>query len=227
MNPVFDQLTEQIIPGIHTSATAQGAFGGSRMQQQKADAVEQATEAATDALIRGNLQARQQSIGQRAGDISANLSQRGQNIEQNRLYNNTVLNGINAATVAGNQLQAPGNLMTDIGNSRTAYDQLLLNDDVNRWNFNQSAPAQSIGNLFSWNAGVPATLNEQGQAGTAGGDWLDILKGAIVGSNTGGGYAPGENQGPSTQANPGGGFAPVPGGGGSTPTYTGQGVPQY
>ena len=107
-NPIWRDLQEQVIPSLHTAATAQGAFGGSRMQQQKADATAQATERATEALIRGNLQARQQSIGQRAGDISAQLSQRGQDINQNQILNSALNSGVNAVTASQAQQLVPG-----------------------------------------------------------------------------------------------------------------------
>jgi hypothetical protein len=182
MNPVWDQLSEQVIPGIHTAATAQGAFGGSRMQQQKADATEQATQAATDALIRGNLQARQQSIGQRAGDISAQLTGRGQDIQQNQLYNTALGQGVDAITASQGQQLVPGQAQYAVGAGRTAYDQSLLNADRARWDYEQNADQNLLGSLFGFMSGGQAPPSG-GTAGTPGGDWLSILQGGLQGIN--------------------------------------------
>lgn len=199
MSPIMRQLNEQIIPGIHTAATAQGAFGGSRMQQQKADAATQATEAATDAMIRGNLDARQQSIGQRAGDISAQLSGRGQDITQNKYIMDNRANGINAIGTAMNQQLAPGQVMTDVGYQRQKFDQQLLDADVNRFNWNRDERINYIDRLFNrMNGSATGTTTQQGQNGS----WLDGLIGFMSGSNmwNGSRATPATNYDPETQA---------------------------
>ena len=180
MNPIMRNLNEQIIPGIHTAATSQGAFGGSRMQQQKADAATQATEAATDAMIMGNLQARGQSIGQRAGDISAQLSGRGQDINQNNQIYNQQLAGIGALGTAMNQSQFPGQVMTDVGMENTAYNQKMLDADVNRFNWNRDENINYIDRLFN-------RLNGTATGGTvtpaASTNWTDAVFGGLSGAN--------------------------------------------
>lgn len=181
MNPIMRNLENRIIPNLHSQAVQQGAFGGSRMQQQKADAAEQATKAATDAMIMGNLQARQQSIGQRAGDISAQLQGRNQDITQNQYGLENAYRGVNALGTAINQQLAPGTTMTNIGNQAQQYDQMRLSDDVNRFNFNQQEAQNNIDRLI-------ARMNLGGQQiGTTipgqSGNWLDALGGFFAGSN--------------------------------------------
>ena len=144
MNPIMKQLTEKTIPGLHQAATASGAFGGTRMQQQKADAATQAT----DALIRGNLQARQQSIGQRAGDISALLSGRGQDIQQGQIANQAMQAGMNGIAGVQQNLLAPGSAQTQIGNARQAYEQLLRDADFNQWNWQNTENNNWINRLY-------------------------------------------------------------------------------
>lgn len=180
MNPIMRNLNEQIIPGIHTAAQAQGAFGGSRMQQQKADAATQATQAATDAMIQGNLQARGQSIGQRAGDISAQLTGRSQDINQNNMLANQKLAGIGAIGTAMNQSQIPGEVMTDVGMANTAYNQKMLDADFNRFNWNRDENINYIDRLFN-------RLNGTATGGTvtpaASTNWTDALFGGAAGAN--------------------------------------------
>jgi len=180
MNPIMDQLNQEIIPGIHTAATSQGAFGGSRMQQQKADAATQATKAATDAMIMGNLNARQQSIGQRAGDISAQLQGRSQDIMQNELQNNAMVQGTNAMNTAMNQQLFPGQVMQDVGNQRMAYDQSLIGADKARFDFNALAPQNNINNYLNQLGGTPTSGSTvQGNNGSV----LDMLTGYLSMTN--------------------------------------------
>jgi len=180
MDPINRNLQNEIIPGIHTAATQQGAFGGSRMQQQKSDAVEQATKAATDAMIMGNLQARQQSIGQRAGDISAQLSGRSQDIQQNQLYNNALASGVDSIGATMNQQLIPGQVMQDVGNLRTAYDQSLLDADRARFDWNRTEGNDFMDRYMSRLNLQPFSGSvQQGQQGS----WLDALAGFSAGSN--------------------------------------------
>ena len=137
MNPIMGQLDNRI-SGIHTGATEQGAFGGSRMQQQKADATSSAMNSATEAMIRGNLEARRQSIGQRAGDTTARLQGRSQDINQNQIYNNAMNQGVNALGTAMNQTLLPGQNMIDMGNQRSLYEQELIKADKARFDFTQA-----------------------------------------------------------------------------------------
>lgn len=182
MNPIMNRLNNQIIPNIHTAATSQGAFGGSRMQQQKADAATQATEAATNAMIQGNLQARQQSIGQRAGDISAQLQGRGQDITQNRMINDTMRAGVDSLGRAMGYQLMPGDVQQDVGQARTAYDQQLINADMNRFDWNRNEGEEYLDRLIARlgldGAGRTGSVTP-GQDGT----WIDALGGFISGSN--------------------------------------------
>lgn len=180
MNPIMRNLNEQIIPGIHTAAQSQGAFGGSRMQQQKSDAATQATKAATDAMIQGNLQARGQSIGQRAGDISAQLTGRSQDIGQEQNIMNNKLKGIGALGTSMLQQQVPGQTMQDVGSQRMQYDQNLLDADVNRFDWNRDESMNYIDRLF---ARLNGTTNSGSIQEGSGGGLSDAFFGGLSGSN--------------------------------------------
>ena len=181
MNPIMRNLNEQVIPGIHTAAQSQGAFGGSRMQQQKSDAASQATEMATDAMIRGNLQARGQSIGQRAGDISAQLSGRSQDIQQNQYGMDNIRAGVNAATTAMGQQLAPGQMQAGIGAQQQGYDQSLIDADMARFDWNNQEGMNYIDRLIQRVGGkyMPTGEIQQGDSG----GWLDALLGGLNGAN--------------------------------------------
>lgn len=149
MNPIMRNLEERVMPGLDLQATNQGAFGGTRHAQMKGQAASDAVGQAAEAVAQANLQARQQSIGQRSNDMQAMLSGRSQDIQQNQLYNNAVGSGINAASGAMANLLMPGQIMNDIGADRTAYEQQLINADMNRFNFNQQAPISALDRLQS------------------------------------------------------------------------------
>lgn len=182
MNPIMRNLEDRVMPALHTQATQQGAFGGSRMAQQKADAAQAATEAATDAMIRGNLDARQQTIGQRAGDISATLTGRGQDINQYANMNEAMRAGLSGTgTAIAGQLM-PGRIQTQIGDERTAYEQSLIDADRERFDWNRAEGNDYIDRLFDRMSLSPdrGTI-QQGQSGGL----LDAYFAARNAANTG------------------------------------------
>lgn len=182
MDPIMNNLQERIIPGIHTAATQQGAFGGSRMQQQKADATAQATRDATNAMIQGNLQARNQSIGQRAGDIKAQLSGRSQDIQQNQLENAAMYNAAQALSTGSNLLARPGDLYSRVGQDREDYAQSLIDADRARFDWTRNEDNRYIDQLFDrmyggqFGVGQRTTLGQQATTG-------DKVFGALSGLN--------------------------------------------
>lgn len=178
-NPIYRDLEQRILPQINTQATQQGAFGGSRMAQQRGQAGAEATERATDALIRGNLTARGQTIGQRAGDISAQLTGRGQDVQQNAIENAARAAGISGTGSSMAQQLLPGQVATDIGGSRTQYEQALIDADKARFDFNQGSQDTNLDRLFSRLQGLPPIPGAGGQEG----NWLDALQGFGVGTN--------------------------------------------
>jgi hypothetical protein len=180
LNPIFRNLEERVMPGMDLAATSQGAFGGTRHAQMKGQAVADATSQATDALAQANLAARGQSIGQRAGDISAQIQSRGQDITQIDNQMGNVRAGMHYMPGAINATLAPANTAMGIGADRMAYEQQQINGDMNRWNFEQQAPWNAIDWLGqSVNMQFPGsrTTNVQGQDAT----WMDGLGGAATG----------------------------------------------
>lgn len=182
MNPIWRELNDQVLPGIESAAGAAGAYGGSRQGVAVGDATERASTAATEALIRGNLAARDQSIRQRSDDIGAVLEGRGQDIDQNSLYNDALRSGVDAVSASQAQQLVPGQVARDIGGVRDMYQQARLTDDVNRWNFDQNSEQNLLSNYFGWLSGAPAYSGAY-RPDNSGTDWLDILRGGLQGSN--------------------------------------------
>lgn len=184
MNPIMRQLQERTLPGLDLQATNQGAFGGTRQGQMKANAVGNATGQAADAVARANLQARSQSIGQRSNDVNALLSGRGQDITQNQVYNNAIRSGVSAIPGAMDAQLAPSNIMQQVGGQRQMYEQALIDSDKTRFDFNQQAPIDALTRLqqrMTLNAPGGATQTTQGQQANL----MTMLQGGFAGFNAG------------------------------------------
>jgi hypothetical protein len=190
-NPIYRDLEQRVLPGMDLQATQQGAFGGTRQAMMKGQAGAEATERATEALARANLQARQQSIGQRAGDIGAQLQGRGQDINQNLMENQASAAGLSMIPTAQSALGAGAAIQSGVGQARSAYDQLQIDQDKQAWDFNQMAERNALnelGNRMQLNQGGWTRTNE-GQDGSL----VNILGGIASGYNLGGGGSGGNN----------------------------------
>lgn len=198
MNPIMQQLQERVMPGMNLAATQQGAFGGTRHGQMMSNAARDATGQAADAVARANLQARQQSIGQRGNDVQAMLQGRNQDINQNQLYNNAIQSGINAVPQAMESQLVPGNIMGQVGGARTAYEQSLIGADKARFDFNQGEAINNIDRLGNRMNLVPNgnTQTVQGQDGT----WMNVLGGAMSGVSLANMFQNTNRPGPTQQA---------------------------
>lgn len=180
LNPVMRELENRILPGIQQNATAQGAFGGTRQANQVASAINTAAERGTDALGRLNLTARGQTIGQRAGDINAQLAGRSQDIQQNQIYNQALRSGVDGVNAAMGAQVIPGQTQLDIGTQRTGYEQELINADRERFEFNRDEPMNALTLLgerlnFASPSGGTTTVNDPAS-------FSDILGGVLAGS---------------------------------------------
>lgn len=184
MSPIMRELQNRVLPGIEMQATQQGAFGGTRQQMMMGQAAAEATGRASEAVARANLEARNQNIQQRSTDIDSMLSGRQQDIQQNQLYNSAMQSGMGGiAGMMGAQM-IPAETMLDIGRQRTAYEQELLNADIDRFNFNQQAPINALSLLgqrmsMQFPGGSINTVNRPANIST-------ILGGALTGSQLAG-----------------------------------------
>lgn len=178
-NPIYRQLEERILPGLDLQATAQGAFGGTRQALMKGQAAANATEQATDALARANLAARQQTIGQRAGDISAQLQGRQQDIAQNQYGAGNMLSALGMIPSYNAALMAPSQTLQDVGRARTLYEQAQLDADRARWDFGQQAAYDAVDRLGA-RLMLPQTGSSQIYQGSSGSP-ANILGGALSG----------------------------------------------
>ena len=161
-NPIMQQLNEQILPQVGSTAVGQGAFGGSRQALTQGQAARGATGAITDSLARASLQKRQQDIGAMQGGLAA----QGGNL-QNQLLGS--------------------NILGDVGQQQKAREQELLNGARERFDFNQNAQQDNLNNFASI---IQGTANSQQNKFTKGGGGFNAggaLGGAAVGNQLGNG----------------------------------------
>lgn len=180
MNPVMRELENRILPGIELQATSQGAFGGTRQAMMQGQAAANATEQAAEALARANMDARAQNIQQRETDIRSMLEGRSQDINQNQLYNQALQSATRAVPAMMGAQLVPSQTMIDVGKQRQAYEQSLINADMNRWDFEQMAPQDALTLL-----GQRMTMNfPSGSTGTTinPANAATILGGALTGT---------------------------------------------
>lgn len=168
--PIFQNLTEQILPQVRSTADATGGFGGSRQGIAEGLATSRANQTASDIAAKmaedeynANLQATgqrygtninallqqgQQGLTARGQDLTALGQQYGQNLAA--LYQTLGLTPSLQASWAA----APSTLAS-VGDAQQQQQQAQLAADVARWNYNQQAPYAQIQELLGLSGAMP------------------------------------------------------------------------
>ena len=123
--PLYQNLTESILPQIRTEAAGVGTYGGSKQSLSQAQAVGRTQEA--------------------AGDVSSRLAFESFNADANRR-----LQALNFVP----QLQAgellPGQVLGGVGAEQQNYDQRLLDEAQQRHQYYANLPYQNLGNFAQY-----------------------------------------------------------------------------
>lgn len=186
VRPIFQNLTESVLPNIRQESIAAGSAGSTRAGLAEAQAVERTSRAALDAT--------------------------------NQLYSNaygqglsTLLSGLNLVPQLQQAQLAGPQALAGVGAQERAVEQARLNEEVQRYLFNQAAPYQALqefGNIVSRPFGGESTSTVEGTPASttqqiAGliATLLPAVPGLadILGSIFGGGGAPTTNLLPQTQ----------------------------
>ena len=167
VRPIFENLRQQVLPGIRSEAIARGAFGGSR-------------EGITEALAgSGALTA--------AGDVASRLSFQNLTNERQLQQNAPALIG------AGAQLQqVPNQILGQVGDVRRSLEQEQLNAEIARFKEAAEAPFRPLFPLASIIQGtnVGQTTKFEGGGGGLGGAIQGGLGGAASGAAVGSFFGP-------------------------------------
>ena len=156
-NPIMQQLNEQILPQVGSTAVGQGAFGGSRQALTQGQAARGATGAITDSLARASLQKRAQDIGAMQGGLGA----------QAQSFQNQLL---------------PSNILGDVGAQQQAREQALISADQQRFDFNQNAQNRNLQNFSDLIQGQGNTGSTTSTGSSGGFNAGGALGGAGIGS---------------------------------------------
>lgn len=119
VDPIFRNLSEQILPNIRGGAIAVGQPGGSRQSLAENRAVETTVRGASEALDRffGNL-------------LTSSMQSRSSAIAQ-------------LPQIAQSQA-LPAELLSAVGGQTRAFDQAQIDEDIQRFNFGENIPFQAL-----------------------------------------------------------------------------------
>jgi len=163
-NPITRQFQEQILPGISSAASSQGAFGGSRQDILEGQASADASGRIADVLTRASVglqgqqaqqgfqaeSLRQQGIGAGSGlslQLQQQLAQQGQNSEQ--LRQQSIGSGLQLAPGVANQALLPSQIQSGIGGDMEAREQQQIDADRERFEFGQFAETDAANRVNS------------------------------------------------------------------------------
>jgi len=175
IRPVFQQLTEDVLPQIQDQAIAAGGTGGSRQGVAEGLAISRANQSALDTSAQLSNQAFQGGL---------DLFGRGLGLAPQTLQTAT----------------APATILDAVGSQNQNFEQSLINDLVNRHSFDQNVDAAKLAqfaNLVGGNFGSTAFNTASG--GSTGSGAAGLLGGALSGGTLGNQLFPG-NAGTATGA---------------------------
>ncbi|XAI96483.1 hypothetical protein [Microcystis phage Mel-JY34] len=124
IRPVVRQFNESVLPGIRQTAIASGGYGDSRMGVAEGIASDRLQQNVLDTTSRMALDAYGKGLDTQTRALAL------------------------APTAMQTGLQ-PGVMMDTVGQSEQAYQQQLINDAINKWNFEQTLPANKLATLQS------------------------------------------------------------------------------
>lgn len=158
VNPIIQQLKEQVLPGIRSGAIAAGSMGGTRQGLAEAQGMERAARAAMDTTsqIYGN--AYQQGLQQ----LSTTLGQ---------------------TPALQNTLYQPAQVIAGIGEQQQKLDQANINEQIARWTYGQQLPytkLQEYANIVSKPLGGQSTS----EVTATGGGATQTIGGILAGLGT-------------------------------------------
>jgi len=134
INPIQQRLTDVILPGIQDQFVMNGGIGGTRQGVAQATAINDFTRNALDTSSKMYADAYQQKLGNLT-DLTGRLA--------------LGLPSIQAG------VSAPQDTLYQGGGADYAYNQALLDDMVNRWNYEQNIPYDQIERYLNTLLGVP------------------------------------------------------------------------
>lgn len=128
--PVFENLTKNVLPQIGRGGVEVGGFGGTAHANLQGDAIDKAVQRALDETF-GLYSSAYESGADRATDL------------------------LRAAPIIQGAFAAPGASLTQAGGMQDAYSQALIDAEIARHNFGETAEMDWLTNYLSTLQGVP------------------------------------------------------------------------
>lgn len=158
--PVLQAYNEQLLPSIRQDAIAAGNLGNDR--QGVAEGI--ASRAAMDTIADQSAQIYSDAYGQGLESMARGLTL--------------------APSVAQSQL-LPGSVYSGVGAEQQAWQQALIDAEIDRWNYNQGLPWQQLSNydaMISGNFGGVQNTSQTGKQSGLTSAMMGGLGGAAMGS---------------------------------------------
>lgn len=180
--PILRQFEQDILPGLNQRASFLNNPTGSikelnRVLPELGERMNQNATMAYEGERQRALQAQQAGLG-----MYGQFAQQGM---QSQLAGAGLFPTISAAG------QYPGQLQEQFANWGAGYQQQQLDDQINRWNYNQNLPWQNLNNYNSLVQGFGGLGGSQTASAPAGSRTASALGGAIGGAQIGGQYGGG------------------------------------
>jgi hypothetical protein len=165
INPMLQNFNDAggVMSAIRTGAQGAEQFGGSRQ-----------------GIAEGIAASR---LNQQIGDVAATMANQGYQGAQDAATRATAL-----APTTMNMLSAPSTTLDAVGAQRQMYEQQLINDAIQKWNWQQNLPANMLTNymnLIQGNWGGTSTATSTGTSGYRRNPLMGALGGAMSGFTLG------------------------------------------
>lgn len=177
IDPLRQDLTQNILPGVQSKAISEGAYGGARQDFLTEKAINDFERNAQNTAANINYQdlSRTDALSQQ------DLNQRRENIPKSSLAEQNLLSTAPGLTSAGlNADLAPNDVLNQIGNTYQLQNQDQLDALYQQWQQQQAAPWQGLPEY----ANIVTGSNTGGtttQSGAKGGGLTGALQGAVGG----------------------------------------------
>jgi len=158
-------LTQDALPGIRSGSIAAGQLGGSRQGLAEGDAIGR----------------NQEAIGDAAAQIYGDAY--GQGLKAQAA-------AMEFAPTAMQTAMMPYNVMGDVGAYQRGEQEMALQEDMNRYQYNQQLPVQNLNNYMQMLQGAPWGSSSTSQMPDRGFSGTGALGGAMTGASLGGMFGP-------------------------------------
>jgi len=182
LDPLRQELTEQIIPGIQSQAIQQGAYGGTRQDVVTENALRDFSREAGNIAAGINYQDFARTEDQRFNDL---LSIREFGPELEKINQAAILTAPEIQNQAVQQSLLPSTILNQVGSTERLFEQDLLDEAYNEYLLSLQTPFAGLGDYAGIVSGIPSGQITTGTANAiqprGGSTFGNVLSGGLGG----------------------------------------------